>query len=599
MTQVQDDGDDFEAVERASRRRSRLVMGFVVVVLSGAAAAGYIAMRNDDRRQAERGAATSWASLQHCLIGPALQPGEDLMWRVHRVEVNRDAVAANANAQSLRTHWPYRCAAHALALHTALDLLGATDAPHRRLEAAAARAHERLITGLVDTERDPHLPRTYLDDLWAAAAAVHFTAPAAITGEAAPAPAALLRRSDLVDLVHATSGGAATVAASDHTPAGGLSLLFGAATPFGCRFASGLATAHCTAVTAGAAPLVDPSFFEVDDARPGFPPLRVGEAASARAYGLDADGSDPVARPYVYRGRLDADGTASWIDSAGHPVDEAAETGRWRITRMHGATRSVAALTLPEGASRPDFAGDRVVYIAASEARHGAARIGLFGRPLVEGSEVLGHTEDLGEVQEDARIVGSCRTLGFNAVVAAAPTDVAVWIGHARHAADDSGGSSAGAHGGSHPQNVGITCGEHDATATWADDHGTTVRQIHCTTAPSAACHAVEGPGVSAMRARSPWALADLDGKVLVVWATAGGGLRMRLAPIDALAQARDVAIYDDSHHQGGLVNNLTLYVRHGAAVAEFSDQVAGDTAWHAFAIRIGSDGSVRPVTLE
>jgi hypothetical protein len=90
----------------------------------------------------------------------------------------------------------------------------------------------------------------------------------------------------------------------------------------------------------------------------------------------------------------------------------------------------------------------------------------------------------------------------------------------------------------------------------------------------------------------------DLDGKVLVVWA--GGqlaGLRMRLAPIEQIAQAKDVVIFDDRVQDSALKDlstmfEMRLFARDRAAYLLLST-LAG-----VHAIRIEPDGTFAPAKI-
>lgn len=90
----------------------------------------------------------------------------------------------------------------------------------------------------------------------------------------------------------------------------------------------------------------------------------------------------------------------------------------------------------------------------------------------------------------------------------------------------------------------------------------------------------------------------ELDGKLLVVWA--GGqfaGLRMRLAPIEQIAQAKDIVIFDDRVQDGALKDlstmfEMRLFARDGAAYLLLST-LAG-----VHAIRIEPNGTFAPAKI-
>jgi hypothetical protein len=90
----------------------------------------------------------------------------------------------------------------------------------------------------------------------------------------------------------------------------------------------------------------------------------------------------------------------------------------------------------------------------------------------------------------------------------------------------------------------------------------------------------------------------ELDGKLLVVWA--GGqlaGLRMRLAPIEQIAQTKDIVLFDDRVQDGVLKDlstmfEMRLYARDRAAYLLLST-LAG-----VHAIRIEADGTFAPAKI-
>ena len=90
----------------------------------------------------------------------------------------------------------------------------------------------------------------------------------------------------------------------------------------------------------------------------------------------------------------------------------------------------------------------------------------------------------------------------------------------------------------------------------------------------------------------------DLDGKLLVVWAAGErGGVRMRLGPIETIAAAPEVILYDDLVKDGRVQSlstlfDLKLFSREGFALLILS------TVTGVHGLRIDADGKVTPLAI-
>jgi hypothetical protein len=153
-----------------------------------------------------------------------------------------------------------------------------------------------------------------------------------------------------------------------------------------------------------------------------------------------------------------------------------------------------------------------------------------------------------------------------------------------------------------------LTCRGAEATVTRIDERiaggGGRVSQFRCTAAGCKPASAKGADLVGTMRELAPadaaqTAAADLDGKLLFVWvAGTDGGLRMKLSPIESIAQAQDVVLYDPLVKDAKVGNVSTLYdmrlfVRGGVAFLLLG------TASGVHVLRVEPDGKFVPVPRE
>jgi hypothetical protein len=554
-------------------------------------------MRVEDQRTAHQNAANAWASLQACLIGAPLQPGEDLTLRVHRVEVNRDPVPRGMSPSDMNDRWPYRCGAHAVALRDAVATFDPSGTPEHRLRDAAEAARRNLTQGQTETGLLRGHQPTFVEALWTAARDAHLPAGRA-TGPAAPAVSPMLLRTDFHALFTDTAGGEPIILATDRTPGTALHVAMSQHQLYGCEFLAGSDAAHafqtarCAAMGVPiAGSQIDVSVFDADDRFQGFPPVRVGTGNDVRVAGLPGSTATAGdARPFVFRGSITDDGEVTLVDSNGTDVDAAADSGRWHIARAraNGAAGFRGALTLPEASSRPDVLPDRLLYLASSEPGHGPGRVALFSRALTDNAGGLGPAVDAGTVLEDTRIAGRCRMGQDLAVALTAPGKLLVALsfgGGWQQLAQFDGHFNA------------INCGEHSAAITWVEARPPSIHQVRCTATGCTESQAgVASLSTVITAAGGSPQIADLDGTVLVVWSPSEGGLRMRMAPLAQLNDAHDVVLYDDHAHLGGWALTPTLYARRNNAVVAFIDG-EHENDKQPFAIRIGRDGTFSAVT--
>jgi hypothetical protein len=153
-----------------------------------------------------------------------------------------------------------------------------------------------------------------------------------------------------------------------------------------------------------------------------------------------------------------------------------------------------------------------------------------------------------------------------------------------------------------------LSCNKAAATVTRVEPapndsaYRTSIRQAHCT---SAGCRTDVMRMEQVLKRHLELApkeghvdAVDLDGKLLVVWAAGErGGVRMRLGPIEAIAAAPDVIVYDDMLKDAKVgtlstLFDLKLFSREGYALLLLS------TVTGVHALRIDPSGKVSPLVV-
>ena len=255
MADVSLPGDDEDVAARKSSGRGTLIALAAIVVFGGGA--GFFirrSMQASERARTLTTASTAWRSLSRCLTGDApLAAGEEVTWRVHRIELAREPVAPDAGEAATAGAWPYRCAPFATTLRDSLRAVSGADAAQRRLASLAERMRADLVLGRPGTLRPPEGQPAPLDELFAAATAAHLPAAGAPTGAPPPTPVqGVLTRAELRPLFATRADVETQVVSGDRTPGQGLRVLVSHGNLFGCRFRAGgdaaseLATARCS-----------------------------------------------------------------------------------------------------------------------------------------------------------------------------------------------------------------------------------------------------------------------------------------------------------------------------------------------------------------
>jgi len=284
--------------------------------------------------------------------------------------------------------------------------------------------------------------------------------------------------------------------------------------------------------------------------------------------------------------------------------------------KLDGATESRMAPIDPEVSAGPRLVWRHVVWtVAAGEGRHR-----LFSQTALAGTELFGPIEELGMTEPlegkpefdmcrtdsalvllvtDKRADRSLRgTLVFNTSEGWQPP-IGLRIGSGRY---------------------GFTCQSEVATLSWisgideeyaagaAHDGGerpaesTPVRgryrvsRLRCS---AARCEHRRVPIELARHSRnSRYVAGDLGGAMVVLWRSPLGDVRMRLAPLDQLPEARDVPLFDDLEH-GGFGWDLErdpIFGRSGSVLVLVSAQVAEQEQSWTYGIRLQASGNATAV---
>lgn len=128
-----------------------------------------------------------------------------------------------------------------------------------------------------------------------------------------------------------------------------------------------------------------------------------------------------------------------------------------------------------------------------------------------------------------------------------------------------------------------LTCGNGAATLTSHRLTGSTVdvTQLRCTPEGCSRKRAT----VTFHAIKAMWMVTDLEGKVLMLWRSPLGALRSRLAPIEELANTKDIVVFDDPEFGGPKTGSLQFFSDGKTALVLF-------TGNGLHGLRLASDGS-------
>ncbi|MBX3260625.1 MAG: hypothetical protein KF782_13110 [Labilithrix sp.] len=533
------------------------VLGVLVVGAGGTALGLRVAASAEREKEA-----AAFRALEECLLGGS-PAGVAPSVAYRRMELRLAVAPPSMNP------WPARCATHAHALHESKRRSGAADEDVRD----AASLAERLghVLG------DPRGASVYaaVDELWAEAAKEGYASSAGEAGAAAPAWLDV----DALAGVAPFSRSRLPLASlrTDRVSGPTLRLLVDGARQRGEGRLCALdgATFRCAALPP---PLDESSLSLLGGAEPGAAPLLFaggGQAGIFRATG------ELVAEMPSYGAFARADGS---IGLAGYDR-RASKFVLLRADRGAAPSRTPFPLEGVGDDRQVALLEDNLVW-GTNAGALSVARILPSGAPLGPGVE-LGAIDKLGALES----LEGCRTREAFFVLAYGSMGSAIAI--------DSGDrwsplvpAGDGAFG----------CSGKEAFL--LDQRvragGTGSISLERCTAAGCEKHEVDlddvfQHNVELLPKFAPLAL-PLDGKLLLVWrAGRRGGLRMRLAPIEHIASAEDVVLFDDRIQDGRVSERSTLleirgWSREGRAVV-----LVGTTAG-VWALGVDGDGKVTPI---
>lgn len=589
--------DELEAlVADAAKRRRRLLLGGVSLLLVLAAGGYGVAVQQE--RAAEQRIALAHGKLSRCLLGSPLQAGESASVRLRRIQLTGMALSDQERGPGGAEPWPQRCGSFAHQIDEALRDAGRSKGNDDLAHAAAALGKQLKEP----TSFSADLTRA-VDAVWSLAALEKVTTAPSVDGAAPPLRAEPLDADELLRGTPLTQKAFSfkTIFVEPHPAADLRVLVDDPRAPGGsflCSMKRAAPEARCAslpaAVTAGQQGLR--LFGTSDDG--AAPLIFAGNRGSEGIF--RADSGELVDRLYAYGGHASADGFSAVL-------------GWKEKERELTASRKTAGAPVTQTKLDPPFRTGNPYYSAQmlwSEVMlRGVTkdnRRRLFALSLQRTGAVLGEPVDVGELPEPGLVQGGldepphitgCKTAEAMVVrVKGYDNDFLTFRLGGKWSSPVSPEMTGGT----------LSCSKTSAAITRVEPagvetaHQSSVRQVRCT---SAGCRTDVVRMQQLLHNRLEFAprdnhldAVDLDGQMLLVWAAGErGGIRMRLAPAEAIAKAPDVILYDDLMKDGHVGNlstffDLKLLSREGFAVLLLS------TVTGVHALRIDPGGKVTPM---
>jgi hypothetical protein len=589
--------EDLEAlVADAKRRRKRLLtVGLAAVVVLGA---GGYALSVLQARQAEQRVQEAFGRLSRCLVDAPLGEDEKPSLRVRRTQLIAMSTPEKERKPGVAPPWPETCATFAHQIDEALRDAGRSKGDDDLAHAAAALG-KRLNEGSsfsADLSAD-------VDAVWSRAAAEKVIA---VPVTDVPAPPKHVEPHDADSLARLTplaqkAFSFKTVFVEPHPAADMRVLVNDPASPassFLCTMTRSAPEVRCAplfaVITATKQGLR--LFGTVDD---NATPLVF--AGNRGAEGIfRADTGELVDKLYAYGGYSAKDGYSAVL---GWKEKEKELTAS---RKMPGASVTQTKLDPPFRTGNPYYSAQMLWGEVMLRGVTKDNRRRLFALSQNRTGALLSEPVDVGELPEPGLIKGGldepphitgCKTGDAMVVrVKGYDNDFLTFRLGGKWTSPVSPEMTGGT----------LSCSKTMAAITRVEPagsnvtHKTSIRQVHCT---SAGCKTDVIRMQQLLHNRLELAprnnlvdAVDLDGKMLVVWAAGErGGVRMRLGPAEAIAQAPDVILYDDLVKDGKVGNlstffDLKLFSREGFAVLLLGTQ----TGVHA--LRIDPDGKATPL---
>jgi hypothetical protein len=590
--------DDLEAIARdRKKRRTRMLAGAAVFVAG--VAGGLTALSMQQERKADERIAHAFGALGRCLLGPPLEASESPGNRLRRVQLTAMTLADEQRTIE-GAQWPQRCGTFAYQLDESIR-----DAGRGKGDKDLAHAAAALGKLLGDTSALSADLTAAVEALWSLAPLENVQAGPAVEVPVAPGRAepldadALARGTPLAQKAFSFRA----VYTEPH-PALDLHVLIddpGApGSPFLCTVTQAGPAARCVALPPAIAGTKQ-GLRLLGTADDGAAPLVfAGNRGSEGIF--RADSGDLVTRFYAYGGHAAADGFSAvlgWREKEKELV---------AARKLAAAATTEAKLDPPFRTGNPYYSAQMLWDVVMLRGVTKDNRRRLFALALGRSGSVLGDPVDVGELAEPGLIEGGldepphitgCRTKDAMVVrVKGYDHDFMSFRLGGKWSEPISPELTGGT----------LSCSRSTATVTRVEpaandsSHRTSVRQAHCT---SAGCRTQVMRMEQLLHRHIEFApheghvdAVDLDGNLLVVWAAGErGGVRMRMGPIETIANAPDVILYDDMMKDGRVgtlstLFDLKLFSREGYALLLLSTQ----TGVHG--LRIDSSGKVTPLSV-
>ena len=589
--------EDLEAlIADAQRRRKRMiVVGLAAVVALGAGGYGVSVIQ---ARQAEQRVTEAFGRLSRCLVDAPIGKDDKPSVLVRRSQLTAMTLPETERKPGAPLPWPERCGSFAHQIDEALRDAGRSKGDDDLARAAAALGKQLGEAMAVSADLGASI-----DAVWARAAAEKVVA-AAVTDVAAP-PArvephdadSLARLTPLAQKAFSFKA----VFVEPHPAADMRVLVDDPASSQGsflCTMTRAASEARCAplpaAITATKQGLR--LFGTADD---GAAPLIFAGKRGAEGI-FRADTGELVDKLYAYGGYSAKDGYSAVL---GWKEKEKELTAS---RKMPGSAVTQTKLDPPFRTGNPYYSAQMLWGEVMLRGVTKDNRRRLFALSQNRSGALLSEPVDVGELPEAGLIQGGldepphimgCKTHDAMVVrVKGYDNDFLTFRLGGKWTSPVSPEMTGGT----------LSCSKTMAAITRVEPagsnstHKTSIRQVHCT---SAGCKTDVIRMQQLLHNRLEFAprnnlvdAVDLDGKMLVVWAAGErGGVRMRLAPAEAIAQAPDVILYDDRMKDGKVGSlstffDLKLFSREGFAVLLLGTQ----TGVHA--LRVDPDGKVTPL---
>jgi hypothetical protein len=524
----------------------RLVIVIGVLGALGAAAFGATKVV---RASQDRAADEARASLRRCVLGAELAPGERASERVERVFLGTMGLGPGALEAANATDWPSRCDVYAEQI-ARWQLERGDGAAQADSTVLATALRTRDFAGALRNHETP----TKLDFAWAMAPSTR-AAPASVP----MAPPPLIVADDRAAVF--APGLRLYRLAEDKLSSRELRLVVqreGSARPLFCRFAGELRGARCSEVPAAVGQWPEPSPHTED----GGPDLVSESGSSGSRFFRMSDGRAFGAGTTAVQG-AGRKGDSVWVLQPGGEPKHALTLERWTGTALVDST----PVPLPDGVSWNEvrFVGDRLAWW--SPTTDGTRRLVL--RRVSDAGPALGPEEELVTLPPGKVDVSACRT--DTALV----IDASEGPNHTLSFRETQGGPLPVKV--DVPDGARLSCDRESASlialTTLSARH--TVHDARCT---RVACRTsrieVEdfARGDVTPEGDASVAAAPIGDSLLVVWKSAKGGIRMRVAPAEKLGAAKDVVLFDDWLHEGkpsaqSVIHEVRVVARRDAAI--------------------------------